>query len=468
MSLDPKDKAAFRREAHLMLDLLLDDIETLRERPLWRDPAPAYAHMQAPVPREGETMAALRNDIATHVLPYASGNRHPGFMGWVQGAGTPYGVVGEMIAATMNMNAGGRHHAGIALERQVSAWMRGVMGYPMSAHGLFVTGASQANFVAVLIARHKALGAEARRKGIGNVRLTGYTSVEVHGCVTRAFELAGLGADALRRVRTDDDFRVDIPAMRAAIKHDRDAGLTPFLIVGSAGTVNTGAIDDLNALADLAADEGLHFHIDGALGAGAMLSDALRPRFAGVERSDSLAFDFHKWMHVPYDAGFLLTRDGAEQYAAFASDAAYLTRAPTGLAAGEDWPCDYGPDLSRGARALKTWFTIKSLGTDAIAEAMEDDCALAQALADKVEAETELERLAPLGLNIVVFRYRHADSDRVNRAIIETLHAEGRVAPSLTLIRGQAAIRAAIVNHRTDIQDVDALIASVLAAGRQL
>jgi aromatic-L-amino-acid decarboxylase len=467
VSLDPKDKTLFRREAHLMLDALLDDIETLRDRPLWRDPAPAYARLKAPLPRSGEAMPALRETVMRDLLPFASGNRHPGFMGWVQGAGTPQGVVGEMIATALNINAGGRNHAGIAVEQQVSGWMRDLMGYPSGAHGLFLTGASQANFVAVLIARHKALQSD-RRAGVGHTRLTGYASVEAHGCVPRAFELSGLGSDALRKLPVDADFRVDIAAMREAIWRDRAAGHMPFLIVGSAGTVNTSAIDDLDALADLAEAEGLHFHIDGALGAGAMLSEALRPRFKGIERSDSLAFDFHKWMHVPYDAGFLLTRDGADQYAAFASEAAYLTRAETGLAAGADWPCDYGPDLSRGARAIKTWFTIKSLGADALAASMETNCALAQSLAARVDAEAELERLASVGLNIVVFRYRHADPDRVNRAIVEALHAEGRVAPSLTLLRGQAAIRCAILNHRTQPQDIDALIEGVLTAGRAL
>lgn len=467
MSLDPEDFSDFRAEAHRMLDLLLDDLASLRERPLWRDPAPAYATLAEPLPRAGQPMATLTEQTARDLLPYASGNRHPGFMGWVQGAGTPQGMIGEMIAAGLNMNGGGRHHVGIALEQQVSDWMREVMGYPDTAHGLFTTGASQANFVAVLIARHRALAGD-RREGVGGANLTGYTSREVHGCVTRAFEMAGLGADALRKIAVDNDFRVDILAMRAAIRRDRAAGFTPFLIVGSAGTVNTGAIDDLNALADLAAEEGLHYHIDGALGAGAMLSDALRPRFRGLERSDSLAFDFHKWMHVPYDAGFLLTRDGAAQRAAFASDAGYLTRAGNGLAAGENWPCDYGPDLSRGARALKTWFTIKSLGADALAAAMEANCALAKQLMARIDAEPELERLAPVGLNIVVFRFRHKDADRINRAIIEALHLEGRVAPSLTLIGGQAAIRAAIVNHRTETQDIDALIEGVLAIGRAL
>ena len=467
MSLDPEDFDAFRAEAHQMLDLLLDDLASLRERPLWRDPAPAYAMLAAPLPRAGQSMAALRELAARDLLPYASGNRHPGFMGWVQGAGTPQGMIGEMIAAGLNMNVGGRHHVGIALERQVSGWMRDVMGYPDTAHGLFTTGASQANFVAVLMARHKALASD-RHEGLGAAKLTGYTSREVHGCVARAFEMAGLGADALRRIAVDNARRVDIPAMRAAIRRDRAAGFTPFLIVGSAGTVNTGAIDDLDALADLAVEDGLHYHIDGALGAGAMLSDALRPRFKGLERSDSLAFDFHKWMHVPYDAGFLLTRDGAAQGAAFASDAAYLTRAGTGLAAGEDWPCDYGPDLSRGARALKTWFTIKSIGADALAAAMEANCALAEQLAARIDAEAELERLAPVGLNIVVFRFRHGDADHINRAIIEALHLEGRVAPSLTLINGQAAIRTALVNHRTEAQDIDALVEGVLSLGRTL
>jgi glutamate/tyrosine decarboxylase-like PLP-dependent enzyme len=279
-------------------------------------------------------------------------------------------------------------------------------------------------------------------------------------------EMAGVGRDQLRLIPVDADHRIRIAALRQAIASDRERGLTPFLLIGTAGTVDVGAIDDLTALAAVAKAEQLHYHIDGAFGALAMLAPDLAPLLSGIERADSLAFDWHKWGQVPYDAGFLLVRDGALQRQTFAADAAYLRRAERGLAGGDWWPCDYGPDLSRGFRALKTWFTLKTYGTDAMGQIIAGTVALAQRLAARVAAEPELELLAPVPLNIVCFAYRSPDADRLNTAIVADLHEAGCVAPSLTTIGGRTAIRAAIVNHRTTAEDVDALVDAVLVCGR--
>jgi glutamate/tyrosine decarboxylase-like PLP-dependent enzyme len=308
-----------------------------------------------------------------------------------------------------------------------------------------------------------------RSEGLGpeGARLTAYASTAVHGCVGRAMDLAGLGAHALRQVAVDESHRIDLAALRAAIAADRAAGRTPFLLIGTAGTVDVGAIDDLAALADLAAAEGLHFHVDGAFGALGVLAPSIAPRLAGLERADSIAFDWHKWGQTPYDAGFLLVRDPDLHRSAFAADAHYLRRAERGLAGGDWWPCDYGPDLSRGFRALKTWFTLKTFGVAALGAAIEGTCALAQDLAARIEAEPELELLAPVGLNIVCFRFRDEEPDALNAEIVMRLHEAGRVAPSLTRIDGRVAIRAAIVNHRTGPQDVAALVEATLETGRQ-
>jgi glutamate/tyrosine decarboxylase-like PLP-dependent enzyme len=293
-------------------------------------------------------------------------------------------------------------------------------------------------------------------------RLTAYASAEVHGCLPRAMEMAGLGSDALRLISTDPMGRIDLAALDTAIAADRTAGAHPFLLVGTAGTVNTGAIDELPALADRAAAQGLHFHVDGALGAFARLAPRLAPLFTGIERADSLAFDFHKWAQVPYDAGYLLVRDGAWQRATFAADNAYLTRAETGLAGGDWWPCDTGPDLSRGFRALKTWFTLKTYGLAAMGEMIAGTCALATRLADRINAEPGLDLLAPVALNVVCFRPAGDTDGSRSARIVAALHLEGRVAPSLTRIGSVPAIRAAIVNHRTTAEDIDALVAGVL------
>jgi aromatic-L-amino-acid decarboxylase len=468
-SLDPADWAAFRAQAHLMLDDMLGYIEKIRERPVWQPiPDAVRARFRSPVPRQAEELAQVHAEFMRDMLPYAQGNVHPGFMGWVNGGGTPVGMVAEMLAAGLNANLGGRDHIPVEVERQVTAWVRETFGFPQGATGLFVTGTSMANLIAVLIARDIALGFEVREGGLAAEprRLTAYTSNAVHGCVPKAMDIAGLGSDALRQIPTDDRFRIDLTALAEAIQRDREAGFTPFLVVGTAGTVNTGAVDDLAGLADLCRREKLWFHVDGAFGALARLAPDLAPKLNGIERADSLAFDFHKWGQAPYDAGFILVRDGEAHKNAFALPAAYLQRAQRGLAAGSPWPCDFGPDLSRGFRALKVWFTLKVYGIDALGAFISHCCALARALEERITATPELELMAPVELNIVCFRYRAEDTNRVNDAIVVALQESGVVAPSTTRIKGQTAIRAAIVNHRTSRAEIDALVDGVLALGR--
>jgi glutamate/tyrosine decarboxylase-like PLP-dependent enzyme len=278
-------------------------------------------------------------------------------------------------------------------------------------------------------------------------------------------DIAGFGSDALRHIEVDRSHRIDVSALRARIDMDRKAGLKPFLVVGSAGTVDIGAIDDLRALSVLCREEQLWFHVDGAYGALGMLSPALAPRLAGIENADSIALDFHKWGQVPYDAGFLIVRDGERHREAFAAPAAYLRRETRGLAAGSSWPCDLGPDLSRGFRALKTWFTLKTYGTEKLGAVIARTCALAAYLEARILAEPRLELLAPAQLNIVCFRYRAREANRVNGEIVIAIQESGIAAPSTTLLDGQLAIRAAIVNHRTDTCDLDALVAAVIRFG---
>ena len=476
-TLDPVDAEAWealRAQGRRMLDDMIDHMAGLRDQPLWRAPPKAVRqHFDAPLPHRPEALEAVHQAFLSDIAPYSSGNAHPGFMGWVQGGGAPVGMLAEMLAAGLNCNVGGRDHMAIEVERQIVRWMAELYRFPKDATGVFLTGSSMANFCAVQIARTRALGPEVRQQGLGEAggRLVAYTSAAAHGCIRRALEMAGLGAQALRLIPTDDRHAIGLIALQQAIVEDRARGLQPFLVVGTAGTVDVGAVDDLAALADLAADEGLYFHVDGAFGALAQLSPRLSDKLIGIERADSIAFDFHKWGQVPYDAGFLLVRDPDLHRSTFASEAAYLRRADTGLAGGDWWPCDLGPDLSRGFRALKVWFMLKTHGLDALGRVVERCCDLATSLAECIGTIDELELLAPVALNVVCFRYRGpestTDADQLNAAIVEDLHAEGRVAPSLTTLDGQIAIRAAIVNHRTAREDIEALITGVIAAGRR-
>lgn len=465
-SLDPQDWDAVRAQGHRMLDDMIDYIANIRDRPVWQPiPDDVRARFCAELPRQASDLGDVYREFADFVVPYATGNVHPGFMGWVHGGGTAVGMLAEMLAAGLNANLGGRDHIPIEVERQVVEWTRQMFGFPGEASGIFVTGTSMANLMAVLVARTSALGQSVRQRGVENASLTAYTSKAAHGCITKAMDIAGFGSDALRCIDVDRFHRIDVAALRSRIAGDREAGLHPFLIVGSAGTVDIGAIDDLSALSALCREEGLWFHVDGAFGALGILSPVLAPRLAGIENADSIALDFHKWGQVPYDAGFLMVRDGQRHRDTFSSPAAYLRRETRGLSAGSPWPCDLGPDLSRGFRALKTWFTLKTYGTERLGNIITRTCALAGYLEARVLAEPRLELLAPVQLNIVCFRYRAADANRVNGDIVIDIQESGIAAPSTTLLDGELAIRAAIVNHRTDTCDIDALIAAVLEFG---
>jgi glutamate/tyrosine decarboxylase-like PLP-dependent enzyme len=474
-ALDPEDWEAFGRLAHRALDEALGHLRTVRARPVWTPvPDEVKAALQGPPPLEGEGAERACDQIRRLVLPFATGNIHPRFFGWVHGAGTPGGVLAEIFAAAMNANCGGRDHGAVYVERQVIDWCRRLFAFPEQASGLLVSGTSMATLIALAVARHHMAGRDVRSEGLGELagRLVGYASSEAHGCVARAFEILGLGAKALRRVPVADDFTIRIDALGRAIAEDRQRGLMPFCVVGTAGTVNTGAIDDLAALAELCTGQDLWLHVDGAFGALAVLSDRLRPALAGIERADSLAFDFHKWLHVPYDAGCVLVRRGEVHRATFAARPGYLASAGRGLAGGEPWFCDFGPELSRGFRALKVWFTLKEHGTRRLGETIAANCDQARHLAERIAAHPRLELLAPVRLNIVCFRVRApglaAEAlDALNEELVADLQERGIAAPSTTRLSQGLAIRVNITNHRTRTDDLDRLLEAILGLAEE-
>ncbi len=470
-TLDPENWDEFRAQGHRMLDDILDYLENIRQRPVWQ-PIPALVRnsFHEPLPKSQTELADVHAIFMNSILPFAVGNAHPGFMGWVHGGGTPVGLLADMLSAGLNANLGGRNQIPVEVERQVIRWSCELFGFPDDASGLLMTGTSMANLLAVLVARTARLGQRVRQQGIAadGAKLVAYTSEAAHGCISQAMDLSGFGRNALRIIPVDADFRINIEALTHAIEADERSGLTPFMLIGTAGSVDVGAIDELDALASLAKDKGLWFHIDGAYGALAMLSPKLAPRLCGIEKADSLAFDFHKWGQVPYDAGCLLVRDGHMHYQTFASPSAYLRREVHGLAAGSPWPCDFGPDLSRSFRALKVWFTLKTYGQAKLGSMIAGTCTLASYLAGQIDAHPELERLAPVSLNIVCFRYCCDKPDKVNAQIVVALHESGIAAPSTTTLNGRLAIRVAIVNHRTRPSDIDALLKASIALGRSL
>ena len=460
-TLDPSDWDAFSARAHHMLDQALAKMKSAREGPVWRAPSSDLrdAFDQA-LPTEGIGGEAVSAQIEK-LLPYGVGNTHPRFFGWVHGAGAPSGLIPDIAGVAMNANLGGRDHGAIAVERQVVRWCREMFDFPLDSSGLIVSGTSIATLVAMKVARDQALRFISRKAGVSGAGLVGYTSQATHSCVAQAFDILGLGTDALRVVPVTGDYKIDLDALNVAIAKDRENGLTPFALIGTAGSVDLGAIDDLDALADIARDEGLWYHIDGAFGATAILSDVVRPRLKGIERADSLAFDFHKWLHVTYDAGFVLIRSEEAHRRSFAERPEYLQGAERGLAAGNPWPVDYGPELSRGFRALKIWAQLAEHGPNKLGAAITTNCEQAQYLGARVSEAQELELLAPVMLNICCFRYAApdvSDLDALNDEIVVELQCQGIAAPSTTTIEGKRAIRVNLTNHRTTQADLDLLL----------
>lgn len=469
-SLDPEDWPAFRVQAHRMLDDILDYTQHLHARPVWQ-PLPDDLKAKLQQPLSEKTLEHAHRAFMNDILPYAVGNAHPRFMGWVHGGGTPVGMLAEMLAAGLNANLGGRNQAPVDIERQVMRWVRDVFSFPDTASGLFVTGTSMANFVGCLCAKTRTLGVTTRQTGLPHApSLMAYTSTAAHISIAQALDISGIGTNALRKIPVNDHYEMTVADLERAIASDKAAGHRPFLVVATIGTVDVGAIDPIEAIADVCQKEGIWLHIDGAFGALAMLSPSLAPRLKGIERADSIAFDFHKWGQVPYDAGFILVRDGALHQQAFASPAAYLQRCERGLSANSPWACDFGLDLSRGFRALKTWFTLSVYGNEKLGRVIAQTCHLAHYLKQQIENTPQLELLAPVALNIVCFRYTCAgvDLNWLNAQLVIALQESGEVAPSSTILHGRVAIRAAIVNHRTTHHDIDTLLACTLKWGAVL
>lgn len=472
-TLDPSDWTAFEAALKTVLDASLTKFKSASSGPVWTPVSSALkADLDAPLSQQGLPLQEVAEKLVA-LLPHGVGNTHPRFFGWVHGAGAPGNLLAETIAATMNANCGGRDHVGIYVERQVISWCKSLFSFPDQASGLLVSGTSMATLIAAKTARDAQLDFASRKTGIGGQKLVGYTSEQAHSCLARAFDMIGLGTDALRKVRVTGDFQMDLTDLEAQIARDRAEGLTPFFLAGTAGTVNTGAIDDLDGLADLAAREDLWFHIDGAFAANAITSPMIAPRLAGIERAQSLAFDFHKWMHVNYDAGCILIRDGTAHRKAFANRPDYLAAGGEALAGGDPWPVDFGPELSRGFRALKVWAHLLEHGPDKIGAAIERNCQQAAYLAARVDAHPDFERLAPTALNICCFRFVGSDRDAntlddLNAKLVADIQTAGIAAPSTTRIDGQLAIRVNITNHRTQMADMDILLEALERIARAL
>ncbi|MFC1434381.1 aspartate aminotransferase family protein [Streptacidiphilus sp. N1-3] len=467
----------FRTAGHAAVDLLADYLGKLPEGPVWQamDPAARERLLTLPLPKDGRGLDELVADIGTEVLPYPMGNGHPRFFGWVNAAPAPAGVLATLAAAAMNPSSAGGDHADVHLERTVVRWIAELAGFPHPpGAGLLTSGASMATIVALGSARNRAarlLGVDVREEGVAALPpLVGYVSAETHSCVRKAAELLGLGGRNLRAVRTDAAGHLDPAALRAQVAADRAAGLHPFLAVASAGTVNTGAVDDIAAIADVCADEGLWLHVDGAYGAFGLLDPLSAHRYAGLDRADSLALDPHKWLGVPVDCGCVLVRDPAELRGSFSLVPSYLRDENAG---GLGWFSEYGIEQTRPFRSLKVWATIAASGRDGIARDVAHCTAMARRLGELVDAAPDLELLAPVETSITAFRYAAEGVseellNRVNQALPVAIQQRGRTFATGTVLDGREALRACLINPAVAEDDLAVLVEEARTVGADL
>ncbi len=475
LTLDPPRWEPFAATAHRALNDAIDRMRTIGRRPPWRPvPEGVKQKLSTALPEKPRGLDEVYATFRDHIAPYPTGNGHPRFWGWVMGTGTAEGMLADLLASSMNPHLGGYDQSATLVEEQVIDWLKEILGYPAAASGLLVSGGTAANLTGLAVARGAKGPTGLRETGLASgPRLCAYGSSETHSWVEKSCDLLGLGRDAFRRLTVDREGRLDPRALRSAIHEDRELGLRPFCVVANAGTVDGGVIDDLDLLADLCQEEDLWLHVDGAFGALAALSPRLRPRLAGLERADSVAFDLHKWGFLQYEVGVVLVHDAVQHRATFSTRASYLDSPGRGIQPAPLPFPELGLQLSRGFRALKVWFSLQVHGTERIGQVIEQNVDQAQHLVARIDRHPDLQRLGPAPLNVVCFRYMpggHAGQalDQLNREILVRIQEQGIAIPSSTRREGQFCLRVAITNHRTRTRDLDALVEAVLRIGQKL
>ena len=474
-TLDPIDWSDAAAVAHGMVDDSIGYLRDVRERPVWQAmPAEVKATFERPLPSAPTPLGEVYRQVCENLMPYPMGNIHPRFWSWYMGSSNFTGALADFLAAIQGSNLGGGNHAAASMDGQVVNWCKEMMRFPPSASGTLVSGGSMANLIALAVARNVKAGVDIREDGVGAIDrpLRFYASDQVHSCHRKALEALGLGNKALRRIQSDEELRIDVAALKVTIADDRAAGFQPACLIATAGTVNTGAIDDLDALADLAAEEGLWLHVDGCIGALLAIAPANSHRVSGIARADSVALDPHKWLHAPFEVGCVLIRDASAHRGAFAVSPEYLESTPRGLASAE-WLYEYGLQTTRGFRALKVWMALQVHGVEKFGRLIDQNIAQARHLTGLIKQEPLFELVAPTSINIVCFRYSPPGIDdaarkSINIEIMLRLQEEGIATLSDTTVHGRHCLRVAVNNHRTRREDLDTLVRETLRLGALL
>ena len=474
-TLDPANWDQTRALAHQMVDDAIDQLRNVRDRPIWQAmPDPVRAAFATPLPLGPQPLAEVYSQISDQVMPYRMGNVHPRFWMWYMGTSSFTGALADFLAAIDGSNLGAGNTAANLVDQQTTDWIRAMMGFPETASGTLVNGGSMANIIGLMAARNHMAGVDLRQMGVAAMPqpLRFYTSDQVHACHDKAMNLLGLGRQSLCRVLSDEAFRLDMGNLQAAIRQDRANGLRPACVIATAGTTNTGSIDQLPEIADLCTQEGIWLHVDGCVGALLAIAPQNRHLVAGIDRADSLALDLHKGLHAPFDVGCALIRDRRTHRQTFAENAEYLQKTSRGIAAAE-LLSDYNLDTSRSFRALKVWMMLKEHGVEKFGRLIDQGIAQARYLDGLFAVEPKIERMAPTVLDILCFRYNPdglaEDAFRaLNIEIMVQMQETGFAAISDTTLHGRHSLRVAICNHRTLVSDLDQFRAEILRIGGTL
>lgn len=469
----------FRKAGYQLVDRIADFLDSMAARPVNPAESPVTVRealgADRPLPQEGESASTLLQHTANLLFDHSVFNGHPRFWGYITSSAAPIGALADMLAAAVNPNVGAWPLSPIAseIEAQTLRWIAEMLHYPVDSGGLFVSGGNMANLLCLIAARRAKVGPDVRDAGLGARPLRMYCSRETHTWIQKAADILGMGTNSIRWIGANKNLQIDTVALRKQIAEDLRAGDQPFLVVGTAGTVSTGAIDPLGELAAICRDHDLWFHVDGAYGAMAAVIPDAPPELGGMSEADSVAVDPHKWLYAPLEAGCAFVRRKIDLENAFSWHPPYYH---FGTEATNYY--DLGPQNSRGFRALKVWLSLQQVGRNGYAQMISDDISLSRKLFEQVKLYPELEPLTQ-SLSIATFRFVPTDLDRsgvdsqvyldkLNRELLDLLQNSGEVYLSNAVIDGKFALRACIVNFRTSSDDVEALPSLVVRLGNDL